>query len=549
MNKDLNDEMGLRLSDLLPRLQLLLRGGLHAWRGYAISLAAVAVLSAVILPMRGSLGVINILLVFVALSLGLGLFVGAGPASFGAIVAFVAFDFFFLVPYYTLDVANRDHAFALVVYLAISIVTSVLVARVRARTEEAQRESRRTTLLYDLNRSLVRGVTLDQILQTIVENVVGIYGAAGCRVLVADGDDLRSQAAASTSGTSPNSAVDRQTAFMALWVINHREPAGLSSAGRRIRQPHGTGLPPREPYTRLQEDVLYVPIATDERVFGVLEVKGKPGGGRFVEDDEGILTSFADQAALAVERARLADEAARAVVLEQTNELKSALLAAVSHDLRTPLAAIKASSSSLLDSSIAWDPAARDELLSAIDEETDRLTLMVSNLLDLSRIEGGALRPNVDWHDIGELLEDVRLRMARQTADHVFRIEVEPDLPVVLLDYVEIAQVVINLAGNAVKYSPPHTAITVNAWRDREDVRISVRDQGMGIPPERLSHIFETFYRAHEQGPVSGSGIGLAICKGLVEAHGGHIWAESRLGEGTTVTFSLPLGARPAPEQ
>lgn len=186
-------------------------------------------LSALILPVRGSLGVINILLVFVALSLGLGVFVGAGPASFGAIVAF---DYFFLVPYYTLDVANQDHAFALVVYLAISIVTSVLVARVRARTEEAQRESRRTTLLYDLNRALVRGVTLDQILQTIVENVVGIYGSAGCRVLVADGEGLRIQATASSAGTVPNDAVDRQTAFMAQWVIDHREPAGLSSAGR-----------------------------------------------------------------------------------------------------------------------------------------------------------------------------------------------------------------------------------------------------------------------------------------------------------------------------
>lgn len=217
---------------MLPRLQLLLRGVLHAWRGYAISLAAVAVLSIAILPMRGSLGVINILPVFVALSLGLGLLVGAGPASFGAIVAFVAFDYFFLVPYYTLDVANQDHAFALVVYLAISIVTSVLVARVRALTQEAQRESRRTTLLYDLNRSLVRGVTLDQILQTIVENVVGIYGAAACRVLVPNDEGFRSQESASAIGSPVNDIVDRQTAFMAQWVIDHREPAGLSSAGR-----------------------------------------------------------------------------------------------------------------------------------------------------------------------------------------------------------------------------------------------------------------------------------------------------------------------------
>lgn len=529
---------------ILSRLRLLWEDAIRAWRGYAMALAAVGLLSAAMLPLRDFLGVINILLMFVALALGLGLFAGAGPASLGAIVAFFAFDYLFIPPYYTLDVANRDHAFALVVYLTISIVTSVLVARVRARTEEARRESRRTTLLYDLNRALVGGVTLDQILQTIVENVVVIYGSEGCRLLVADADRgaLRVRATStSRSDATANDAVDRQTAFMATWVIEHRELAGLSSAGRRIRQPHGAGLPPREPYTRSQHDMLYVPISTEDRVFGVLEVMGKPGGGRFGEDDERMLRSFADQAALAVERTRLVEEEARAIILEQTNELKSALLAAVSHDLRTPLAAIKASSSALLDPSVTWNVETRDELLVAIDEETDRLTLMVSNLLDLSRIEGGALKPNLDWQDIGELLDDVRLRMTRQTAEHDVRIVVDEHLPVISLDYVEIVQVVINLVGNAIKYSPTATPIILTAWRHRDEVRISVQDHGMGIPAHRLPHVFETFYRAHEQGPVAGSGIGLAICKGLVEAHGGRIWATSQEGQGTTVTFSLPI--------
>ncbi|HEU0165060.1 MAG TPA: ATP-binding protein [Thermomicrobiales bacterium] len=506
------------------------------WRGYVGALIAVAIVSAVMLPVRSPLGVINIVLIYVALSLALGLVLGAGPASIGSVVAFFAFDFLFIPPYYTADVANRHHVFALFVYLAISVVTSVLVSRVRARAEEARRESHRTTLLYDLNRALVQGVTLDQILQTIVENVVLIYGSMGCRVLVRDGEGLRSRA----SSPPQEGPVDRQAATIALWVIEHRLPAGLSSEGRRIRQPHGRGLPPKEPLTRKQNDVLYVPVATDERVIGVLEVSGKPGGGRFAEEDARLLTSFADQAALAVERARLADEEARARVLEQTNELKSALLAAVSHDLRTPLAAIKASATALLDTSVEWDTAARDELLSAIDGETDRLTLMVSNLLDLSRIEGGALRPDKDWHDIGELLADAQVRLLRQTEDHPLTIDVAPDLPVVSFDYVEIAQVVLNLIGNAAKYSPAGSPILVTAQSVGSEVQISVRDHGMGIPPDRLPHIFETFYRAHEHGPVAGSGIGLAICKGLVEAHGGRIWAQSRVGEGTMVTFSLP---------
>ncbi|MEJ7839576.1 MAG: ATP-binding protein [Thermomicrobiales bacterium] len=216
-------------------------------------------------------------------------------------------------------------------------------------------------------------------------------------------------------------------------------------------------------------------------------------------------------------------------------------MAAVSHDLRTPLAAIKASASALLDQSIAWSPNDRNELLTAIDEESDRLTLMVSNLLDLSRIEGGALIPDKDWQDVQELLQDVLNRTVRQTSGHRVNLKVEDDLPVVYFDYVEISQVMINLIGNAAKYSPPNSSITISAQQNRDALRIAVTDTGSGIPPGRLPHVFETFYRAHDEGTISGSGIGLAICRGLIEAHGGRIWAYSALDVGTTVTFEIPI--------
>lgn len=512
------------------------------WVDSLIAALAVAALTGLMLPWREPLGVINCLLGFVALSLVLGLTLGIGPSALGAILSFFTFDYFFIEPYNTLDVANRDHVLALVIYLAIALITSVLVGRLHTRTVVAEREERRTSLLYDLNRDLVRGETLDQVLQAIVASVVTIYGASASRVLAPDtaSDNLRVLARAGTAKTT----IDQDTRSLALWAIARRQPAGLGDEGRRIRSPHGIGQPPN-PLHRSRRDVLFLPIMTPERVYGVLEVRDRPGGGRFSHDDARLLGSFADQAALAIERGALSERAAQASALAQANELKSSLLAAVSHDLRTPLTTIKASASALLDDTVAWDPAARHDLLSAIDEDADRLTLMVSNLLDLSRIEGGVLRPDLDWQDVPAFMADVqdRVRSLLAVGHHELAITLAPEagaFPLARFDPVEIMQVMINLIGNAAKYSPDGAPIAVHAAIASGSLQISVRDAGIGIPPDRLPHIFETFYRAHDRGPVSGSGIGLAICKGIVEAHGGTITARSELGRGTTVTVTLP---------
>jgi two-component system sensor histidine kinase KdpD len=427
---------------------------------------------------------------------------------------------------------------ALFVYLGVAFVTGQLVSRVRLRTEIAEREQRRTALLYELNAALIGDVTLDQILNRIVERVVTVYGAVSSQLLLPDDDEeLVVQA---SYPPRLKWTPGRQQLAVADWVMEHRSPAGQSTAGRRIRLPHGIG---REAGSLLRrdDDLLYLPVATAERVVGVLEVSGKPGGGRFDSEDEQLLTSFANQAALALERARLSEEAARAEVLAKSDELKSALLSAVSHDLRTPLAAIKASATSLLDRSVAWDDEARRDFLEAIDEETDRLTMMVGNLLDLSRIEGGALRPDREWYDVAELVGDVLRRLQSRLSGHPLTAEVQSDLPLLWFDYVEIAQVLMNLGENAIKYTPPGTPIRISARLVDGAVEFAVSDRGPGIPPARIDRLFEKFYRADEGSRVPGTGIGLTISKGLVEAHGGRIWVESTLGEGTTFRFTIPL--------
>ena len=521
-----------------------LPGRAQGWIGYLIALVAVSALTAGMFLIRQQLGVLNLTLLYVLLIFVLALLLGLGPAVLAAILGFLAFDFFFLPPLFALTINQADHVLALFVYLGIAVVTGVLVARVHARTALALREQRRTSLLYELNAALVRDVTLDQILPAIVARVVEVYGSQACRILLPDEEGtlvVRARFPASEPV-----AIGRQSLTMAEAAVERRAPTGLGVA-RRIVLPHGDRLP-RRSWVRRGRDVLFLPIAASDRVVGVLEVAGRPGGGRFSPEDERLLASFADQAALAIERARLTEEATRAAVLAQSDSLKSALLAAVSHDLRTPLAAIKASATALLDHQVDWTPSARDELLAAIDAETDRLTLMVSNLLDLSRLEGGALRPDRDWHDLADLINDTVARTSAQTADHLVRVDLPPDLPLVWLDYVEIGQVLVNLLVNAAKYTPPGTPITVSACQGDGQVTVAVADTGPGIPASRLPHIFERFYRADAGRSRSGTGIGLAICKGLVEAHGGTIRAASRDGEGTTISFTLPI-APPSKEK
>lgn len=508
-------------------------------RRYVAVAVAVAVLSAAMLPIRNHLGVLNVLLIYLLLCFVLALTAGSGPAAGAALLAFLAFDFFFIPPLHTFSVARSDHVLALFVFLGVAIVTGQLVARVQTRTEVALREQRRTSLLYELNAALIGDVTLAAILATIVERVVHIYGAASSRIALPD--DAGRLVIRASHPTGQSLEIDRQKLAMATWAIEHSSPAGLRTEGRHIHVPHGIRRPVPGFFQPRETDVLYLPIATSDHVVGVLEVLGRPGGGRFGADDEAILTSFANQAALALERARLSEEAARAAVLAQSDELKSALLSAVSHDLRTPLATIKASATSLLDGTVQWSDDARGEFLEAINEETDRLSLMVANLLDLSRIEGGALRPDREWYDIAELIEDVAHRLGIQSAGHPLTTQIEPNLPLLWFDYVEIAQVLVNLGENAIKYTPPGTAIDVSARRVVDAIEFAVRDYGPGIPARATARLFEKFYRVNEQTQVPGTGIGLTICMGLVEAHGGRIWVNSREGVGTTIHFTIPV--------
>lgn len=251
---------------------------------------------------------------------------------------------------------------------------------------------------------------------------------------------------------------------------------------------------------------------------------------------------MAAQLGLAIERARLRQEATDAEILRRTDELRRALLNAVSHDLRTPLASIVASAGSLEQDDVDWTDEERRDFAHAIVEEGQRLNRIVGNLLDLSRIEGGTLRPEKGWYDLSSLVDEVLGRLRPLTAAHRIKADVPQDLPAVLLDYVEIDQVLSNLLENAAKYAPADTEITLTLQRTNGEVRVSVEDHGPGIPQASLPHLFDPFYRVADGTPrPAGLGLGLAVAKGLVEAHGGRVWAENRAGGGARFVFTLPV--------
>jgi two-component system, OmpR family, sensor histidine kinase KdpD len=254
-----------------------------------------------------------------------------------------------------------------------------------------------------------------------------------------------------------------------------------------------------------------------------------------------MLATFADQAAVALEKLRLLREADRADMLDRADRLKSALMSAVSHDLRTPLASIMASVTSLLEPDIQWGKETQQDFLQAIYDEARRLNVLVGNLLDISKIEGGALRPEKDWYSITEVIEAVMQRLEPNLADHITSVKIQNDLPMTLLDFTEIDQILTNLLENAIKYTPPDAKIEIGARRVGDRIEIKVADAGPGVPIEHLPYLFDKFYQVDRQHRSRGVGLGLAISKGLVEAHGGEIWARNRPGGGLEVTFTLPV--------
>jgi two-component system sensor histidine kinase KdpD len=507
---------------------------------YLSSLALVGLFTGIVALVRASAEVSNASMLYLLAVLAAAVFFGLGPATFAAVASFVAFNFFFIEPRYTFTVGNSDEWVALGLLLASGVITGQLAALVRERAREAERREREAVILYDL----VRMMSAPEVREAVTEIASRLRAELGLGgVLLAFGREapVDSEAAA---GDPESLALAREAASLAEMILGPgRAPSAddRGMPGRWIRI-----VPPRAPGSERASRgrVHTVPVNIDGRQAASLILVRKAGTGQFSPADDRLLSAVAYQLGLALQRLRLQRDATEAEALRRTDELRSALLNAVSHDLRTPLSSIIAAAGSLLQEDVAWTDAERRGFSEVVVDEARRLDRLVGNLLDLSRIESGNIHPEKGWYDLGSLIDEVAGRLRRMSSGHTFVLNVPDRLPPVRFDYVEIDQVISNLVENAVNHTPAGTEVTITVSAHAGEVEIEVADCGPGIPEESLPHLFKPFYQSSER--TGGSGLGLAVAYGLVEAHGGRITAGNRAEGGARFAFTLPIGERPA---
>lgn len=492
------------------------------WRGYAQSAGLVAAATLIAYALRNIVQPANLVMLYLAAVLLAAFYLGRNQAMLASVLGTLAFDFFCVPPHLTLAVSDTWYLLTFAGLLVVGLVTSSLVARARAHAEAAQRRELQAVNLYELSRTLAAAGDLPTILHVTLAHLRETFGATAT-VLLPEGEVLRT--AASTEGED----LTADEAAVATWCWQHGQEAGpgtntLQGADRR-----------------------YQPLRSGSATVGVLGLRLPEREGYLPPDERRLLEATAGLAALALERVHLAEQAGQAEVLRVTENLQSAVLNSVSHNLRTPLASIIGVLSSLRDGSAGEDGFRLDargarELLDTALGEAARLNHLVGNLLDMSRLEAGALRLHREPCDVQDLVGAVLTQLGDRLGPHPVSVSLAPDLPLVPLDFVLIAQVLTNLLDNAAKYTPPDTPLRIAAEASAETVTISVSDAGPGLPEEDLERIFDKFQRLTRPDSVTGTGLGLPICRGLVEAHGGQIAAHRASGGGLEVRFTLPLG-------
>lgn len=466
---------------------------------------------------------------------------GLYPALLASVMAFLTYDWFFIPPFHTFTVDDPTEYVALLTLLVTSILIGQLLALVRRRATEARRQQTQTELLYEVSQGALSSSDVTDVYALALRRLCGTLGLAWSRLFVRNDSVLREVATTGVPPETPDARHLRQRVVeearpIGIWrqmQNNVRIVSELDIGSGQARSPEGGAL-----------SEVYVPLSIEDCVEGVLVVGGKTRIEPLTVDEARFLQAFSNQLATAVQRHRLAGQRARARALEESDRLKTALVSSVSHELKTPLTAIKASATTLLQDGVTDEATIRQELAEAINRETDRLTRLVSNLLDMSRLEAGGLRPRIEWVSIVDVVADVLDRMEPVLRGHRVMVQIPETTPETPLDFVMISQVLTNLLDNAARYGPQQATIVISADIVRDQLRVTVFNEGSYVPPEDLDRVFDKFYRLSKA--PGGTGLGLAIARGIVEAHHGRIWAENVGRRGVAFTFTLPSPDRAA---
>jgi two-component system sensor histidine kinase KdpD len=508
-DKDAAPERGVKTAEAPTPFQ---------WRAYLLATLYVVVALGFSAVLDRVLDVRNLALVFLMAVLASAVTQGLRPALYACLLSALAYNFFFLPPRYTLTIADPESVVAFFFFLGVAVVASNLTATVQRQATAASRRARTTEDLYLFSKKLAGTGTLDDVLWATAFQLASMLKVRVVLLLPENGT------IAVKAGYPPDDTLDDADIAAARWAWDHNHAAGRGA----------DTLPGAKR--------LYVPLRTGRAAVGVIGLDSdRRDGPLLTPDQQRLLDALADQAALAIERVQLVADVDRARLAVEADRLRSALLTSISHDLKTPLAAILGAAGTLRDYLISMPEEDRLDLLSTVIDESERLNRFIANLLDMTKIESGAMEPNKALHYAGDIVGSTLRRSAKILARHRVTVDMPVDLPMIRVDPVLFEQVLFNLLDNAAKYAPAGTAIRIEAWADSDSVVFQVMDEGPGIPPADLERVFDTFYRVRKGDQVrAGTGLGLSICRGFIEAMAGTITAGNRPG-GTGAVFTIRL--------
>ncbi|HUN50491.1 MAG TPA: sensor histidine kinase KdpD [Candidatus Sulfotelmatobacter sp.] len=494
---------------------------------YLVSAATVATALLLALGIDHVVELPDIAMVFLPAVMFAAVAFGLWPSVFAALLCVAAYNFFFLPPLYSFTIADPANVVALLFFGIVAVLTSNLTARVRAQVVTARNRAKATAELYAFSRKVAAIGDLDDLLWAFCHQIAVMLKLRVVVLLPKEGDlSVR-------AGYPPEDELDAADIAAAKWSWSQNRPAGRGA----------DTLPGAKR--------LFLPMRTERGTIGVLGIDRDRPGPLLTPDERRLLDALADQAGIAIERIRLAEDVDAARVQAETERLRSTLLSSISHDLRTPLASIIGSVTALRRPDGAYDAAAREELLATIQDEAERLNRFVGNLLDITRLEAGTLDFKREMADLAEIIETALRRATRVLARHRIALDIAADLPMVLIDAALFEQALFNLLDNAAKYAPAGSLVRIRAARAADSVIVEVEDEGKGVPADQLERIFDKFHRAHEgDGRPVGTGLGLSICRGFIEGIGGRVVAANRSDRpGARFTITLPIQAAAVPER
>ena len=491
-------------------------------KGYVWAVIVTVASTALAYLMFGRFELANLVMVFLLGVVFIATRFGRGPSIFASFLGVAIFDLLFVPPYFSFTVGDSQYLVTLLAMLTVAMLISSLMANVRSQAKVAGHRERRATVLYAMSKELTASQSEDEIVRTAVHHVYAEFGSRNV-ILFPDGNG---RVIYPTTNDMPES-LHAADLSVAQWVMDHNEIAG-----------QGT-------HTLPGAEAIYFPLSNKETMLGVLVLLPVNLRRVFLPEQQKLLETFLGQIAQAIIRVRLTEQARKTQVEMEAERLRNSLLSSISHDLRTPLATIVGSASTLVEDGNTLKTQDKLELSRAIYEEAQRMSSLVNNILDMARLDAGAVQLNKQWYPLDEIIGVVLTRLQKRLTGRQVSVKLPAGITMVFVDAVMLEQVLINLLENALRYTPEASPLEITAKAIDGEVAIAIADRGQGLPPGYESKIFEKFYRVHNEAAQSGVGLGLAICKAIIEAHGGSIQAQNRPTGGAVFSFTIPQECLP----